>query len=131
MKIAAVSDDGVTISPHFGRASAYVVVTMEDGKVVSTETRSKLGHHSFAGQESPHIEGERRGYGEGAQARHSAMMGAIEDCQVLLARGMGWGAFEALREKGIDAVITDVANIKEAALLYAKGQLPNLRDRLH
>ncbi len=26
-KIAAVSDDGKTISPHFGRATAYAVLT--------------------------------------------------------------------------------------------------------
>ena len=31
MKIAAVSDDGITISQHFGRALLYVVVTAEDG----------------------------------------------------------------------------------------------------
>ena len=55
MKIAAISDDGATISQHFGRAALYVVVTVEDGKIVSTETRSKLGHHSFSGQESPHV----------------------------------------------------------------------------
>ena len=33
MKIAAVTDDGKTISAHFGRARYYVVVTVEDGKV--------------------------------------------------------------------------------------------------
>ena len=34
MKIAAVSDDGTTISQHFGRAPFYVVVTVEDGRIV-------------------------------------------------------------------------------------------------
>ena len=132
MKIAAISDDGVTISQHFGRASLYVVVTVEDGQIVSTESRSKLGHHSFAGQDhEPEIQGGRHGYGQGAQARHTSMMETISDCQALLSGGMGWGAFEAVKEMGIDAVITDVADIKQAASLYAEGKLPNLRDRLH
>ena len=132
MKIAIISDDGTAISQHFGRASLYVVVTVEDGQIVDTETRSKLGHHSFAGQEhTPHVPGERRGYGQGAQARHTSMMETISDCQALLAGGMGWGAFEALKEMGIDAVITDVPDIQQAASLYAEGELPNLRDRLH
>ena len=43
MKIAAVSEDGVTISQHFGRAPFYVVVTVEDGKIVSREKRDKMG----------------------------------------------------------------------------------------
>ena len=38
-KIAAVSDDGVTISAHFGRAPIYVVVSVDEGKVLSRETR--------------------------------------------------------------------------------------------
>ncbi len=29
MKIAAVSEDGITISQHFGRAVYYVVVTVQ------------------------------------------------------------------------------------------------------
>jgi predicted Fe-Mo cluster-binding NifX family protein len=44
MKIAAVSDDGTTISAHFGRAPFYVVVTVEDGRIVARETRDKMGH---------------------------------------------------------------------------------------
>jgi predicted Fe-Mo cluster-binding NifX family protein len=134
MKIAAVSDDGTTISPHFGRAGLYVVVTVEDGKVVGTETRPKSGHHSFAGHGEQHgCQGHDapHGHGQGAQARHTAMIGSIEDCHALLARGMGWGAYEALHERGIDAVITDVPDVREAALLYAKNELPNLRERLH
>ena len=150
MKIAAVSDDGTTISPHFGRAGLYVVVTVEDGKVVGTETRPKSGHHSFAGHGEHHgCQGHDapHGHGQGAQARHTAMIGSIEDCHTLLrhsgmigsiedchallARGMGWGAYRALRERGIDAVITDVPDVREAALLYAKNELPNLRERLH
>ena len=132
MKIAAVSDDGTTISQHFGRANLYVVVEVEDGQVTKTETRPKLGHHDFAGQDhGSHEPGQRRGHGEGAQARHTSMMEAISDCQTLLARGMGWGAYEALSDMGLDAVITDVTDIQEAAKLHAKGELPNLRERLH
>ena len=131
MKIAAVSDDGITISQHFGRATLYVVLTVEDGEIMGTETRPKAGHHSFAGQDPPHAPGERRGYGSGAQARHAAMMETISDCQVLLTRGMGWGAYEALREAGIEPIVTDVSDIQEAVRLYIEGKLPNLRERLH
>ena len=47
MKIAAITDDGVTISQHFGRAPYYLVYTVEDGEIVDRELREKLGHAQF------------------------------------------------------------------------------------
>ncbi len=73
MKIAAVSGDGITISEHFGRAPFYVVVTVEDGKIVSRERRDKMGHAQFAGEpqaEEAH-RADPRGRGTGGDAdRH-------------------------------------------------------------
>mgnify|MGYP001095166884 CR=1 FL=1 len=39
MKIAAITDDGVAISQHFGRAAYYLVATVEDGQIVNRELR--------------------------------------------------------------------------------------------
>ena len=131
MKIAAVSDDGQTVSEHFGRAPYYVVLTVEGDQVVSTETRPKAGHHTFVGQEAPELDaGARHGYGPTSQSRHQTMAQTISDCQALIAGGMGWGAFESMRSYGIEPVVTDVRDIREAALRYAQGDLPNLMDRL-
>jgi hypothetical protein len=52
MKIAAITDDGKTISQHFGRASHYLVATVENGQIISRELREKLGHSQFASE--PH-----------------------------------------------------------------------------
>ena len=131
MKIAAITEDGTSISQHFGRAPLYLVVTVEDGKIVSKETRSKAGHHSFAGQDAELPAGERHGYGAGAQTRHASMMENIADCQVLIAGGMGWGAYESLQSHNIQAIVTDVGNIDEAVRLYLEDKLPNLMERLH
>jgi predicted Fe-Mo cluster-binding NifX family protein len=132
MKIAAITEDGTTISQHFGRAPLYVVATVEDGEVKGKETRDKAGHHSFAGH--PHEDtapGERHGYSAGAQSRHASMMEAISDCQVLIAGGMGWGAYESLTSQGIQPIVTDIKTIDEAIKLYLEGKLINLQQRLH
>jgi len=134
MKIAAVSEDGVTISQHFGRAPFYVVVSVEDGKIVSREQRSKMGHAHFAAQ--PHEEAhgaDPRGHGfdAAAQSRHAQMAGAIADCQVLLARGMGAGAYEGMRQAGIRPVVSDIAVIDEAVQAYLDGRLVDHTERLH
>jgi predicted Fe-Mo cluster-binding NifX family protein len=132
MKIAVVSEDGVNISQHFGRAPLYVVVTTEDGKITAKETRNKAGHNSFAGgQHHETAPGERHGYDTGAQSRHAAMAQRIDDCQVLIAGGMGWGAYENFKSQGIETVVTDVMDIDEAVNLYLQGKLPNLMERLH
>jgi predicted Fe-Mo cluster-binding NifX family protein len=132
MKIAVVSDNEVTISQHFGRAPYYVVVTVVEGKVVAKETRPKAGHHTFAAHPPPKLApGERHGYEEGSQSRHASMADALSDCQVLLAGGMGWGAYEAMLGYGIQPIVTDVKDIDEAVELHLAGRLPNLMERLH
>lgn len=132
MKIAVVSDDGLTISQHFGRAEMYVVLTIEDGQIVAEETRPKLGHGAFVGQPHADLDAQgRHGFGAGAQSRHQQMAEAVGDCQALIAGGMGWGAQESLRQRGIEVVVTDVEDARDAALRHAGGELPNLVERLH
>ena len=131
MKIAAISDDGVNISQHFGRAPLYVVLSVEDGKVVGRETRPKSGHHTFVAAEHPMAPGERHGYDADSQSKHASMAETIADCQVLLAGGMGWGAYESLKSYNIEPIVTDIENIDEAVQLYLAGRLHNLMDRLH
>jgi predicted Fe-Mo cluster-binding NifX family protein len=119
MKIATASDDQVNISQHFGRAPYYVVITVDDGKITAEETRHKASHQTFAAHEPEKLaEGERHGYDAGSQSRHESMAEAILDCQVLLAGGMGWGAYEAMQGYGIKTTATDVENIDEAVELH-------------
>jgi predicted Fe-Mo cluster-binding NifX family protein len=107
------------------------VLTIEDGKVADRETRDKAGHHTFAAHHSESSPGERHGYDAGAQTRHASMMENISDCQVLIAGGMGWGAYESLNSNNIRAIVTDVDTIDEAVKLYLENNLPNLMERLH
>jgi predicted Fe-Mo cluster-binding NifX family protein len=132
MKIAVVSEDGATISQHFGRAPWYVVVAVENGKTIAKEKRAKMGHNHFAGQEDSHdVHGGQHGYDTVSQNRHASMADAIADCQVIIAGGMGMGAYDSLKSYNIEPVITDIKNIEQAVNLYLQGKLPNLMERLH
>lgn len=133
MKIAAVSDDGRTISQHFGRAPFYVVVTVEEGQVTGREVREKMGHAHFAGEHHHGHGPDPRGHGfdPAAQSRHARMIAAIADCEVLLARGMGAGAYESLRQAGICPILTDIARIDDAVQAYLEGRLEDHPERLH
>lgn len=134
MKIAAITDDGKTISQHFGRAPYYLVVTIEDGKAVATELREKLGHSHFANEPHQH-EGESHsamhGFDPAAQNRHARMAQAIQDCEALLCRGMGAGAYQSMLDFGIRPIVTDIADIKEAVQAYIDGTITDHPEKLH
>ena len=131
MRIAAITDDGANISQHFGRAPFYAVYTVEDKEIVKREMRDKMGHQQFVHQEGQLDERGRHGFGQGSQQRHAAMAAALEDCDVLLCGGMGWGAFESMKQAGIKTVVTDIVNIEEAVQAYLDGTIVERTDLLH
>lgn len=131
MKIAIVSDDGTNISQHFGRAPYYVVVTVEDGKVTNKETREKLAHgHGLTAEPHVHHGGEH-GTGPAEHDTHARMAHPIADCEALLARGMGQGAYASLRQLGIRPVVTEIADIDAAVAAYVAGNIVDHTERLH
>jgi len=94
-----------------------------------------MGHAQFAGE--PHAEeahgADPRGHGfdPAAQSRHARMAAAIADCQVLLARGMGAGAYQSMEQAGIRPIITDIPTIDGAVQAYLSGQILDHTERLH
>jgi predicted Fe-Mo cluster-binding NifX family protein len=132
IKIAAITDDGTTISQHFGRAALYCVLTIENGQITHSELREKLGHAHFANQ--PHaaeIPGQPHGQDAASHNKHLQMAETIADCEALLCRGMGMGAYQSMQARGIRPVVTDIARINDAALAYAAGQIVDHVEKLH
>jgi transcriptional regulator with XRE-family HTH domain/predicted Fe-Mo cluster-binding NifX family protein len=132
MKIAAITNDGKTISQHFGRAPYYLVLTIEEGKIVNRETRNKMGHNQFSAQ--PHEE-ELHGAGHGTDPashdKHVSMAETIADCKALLCGGMGMGAYESMRHLNIQPVVTDLRDIEAAVQAFIDGKLIDHTELLH
>jgi predicted Fe-Mo cluster-binding NifX family protein len=129
MKIAVVTMDGETVSQHFGRSPYYAIITVEDGKVSSRELRPRgTGHFSPGGPQhgGDLDESGRHGYGPGARMSHAAMAQEISDCKVLIAGGMGSGAYENFKEAGLDVILTDYSLIDDVVKAYLSGTLRNL-----
>lgn len=121
MKIAAVTDDGKTIHSHFGQAPYYEVLTIENNAVVARERRNKPSHQ--------HEQHEHHAVGGDTHAQGMAQV--ISDCQVLLARGMGQPAFQALQAAGIEPILTEKQAIDDAVQAYLRGELTHRTDRIH
>ena len=126
MKIAFVSDDHTTISAHFGRAQYYEVFTIESGKVVEHQTMQKSNIQLVNLGEKQEATGVHQ-----HQHDHNAMIAPIEDCEVLLTRGMGNGAYLSLQEHDIQPIITDIIEIQTALEAYFAGTILNHPERLH
>ncbi len=132
MKIAAITDDGQTVSQHFGRARYYLVLTVENEQVTDRQLRNKVGHAHFADEPHPAEQpGQPHGFDPVSQNRHAQMAETIADCQVLICGGMGMGAYESMRGRGIKPVVTDVTPIDDAVRAYVGGTLPDLVEKLH
>jgi predicted Fe-Mo cluster-binding NifX family protein len=131
MKIAVITDDGKTISQHFGRAPFYMVLSIEDGKITGSELREKLGHNNFSGEHHEEHHGETHGLDAASHDRHAQMAGAIADCQVLLCGGMGMGAYQSMLQLNIKPIVTDMQDIETAVQAYLAGSILDQTDRLH
>ena len=130
MKVAIVTDDGKTISQHFGRARYYKVYEIRDGAVVGSEQRPKAGHHVEGASQHEHEAGPH-GHNHGDAATHNSMLANVADCEALIARGMGWGAHEAIKGAGLKPYITDTESADEAVKAYIEGKLDSHTERLH
>lgn len=151
-KIAVVTDDGQTISMHFGRATHYAVFTVEDGAITGMELRDKMGHRQFADQPHDpaddhahddhdhhhehehghgHDHGRGHGFGQHAEHKHGMMIAAIEDCDAVIARGMGRGAYLAMQNANITPYVTTIKSAEEAVKAYIAGDLADHTEKLH
>ena len=132
MKIAFATDDGKTISAHFGKASHYLVVSIENGQPVQRELRDKPAHsHSSNEPHSLHVTGQPHGFDPASQDRHNRMIDPIHDCEVMISRGMGRGAYASLLSAGLRPIVTDILEIDQAATAFIKGEIVDHTEKLH
>ena len=122
-KLAIVTDDGMTVSSHFGRAPYYEVITFADGVVKQRERREKHSPHAMMEQ---HGDGHQHHGGD-----HDLMLAPVLDCQVVVARGMGQGAYTHLASNGFEVYLTDLRTIDEVAQAIASGTLHHNDARIH
>lgn len=131
MKIAFITNDGINISQHFGRASHYLVLELADRQVINREMREKSGHQQFVepGNDPNHSHGS--GMDAASHRKHELMAEVIEDCDILICGGMGRGAYQSMQSFGITPVVTDKTDIEEALQAYLQGDLKDQTEKLH
>lgn len=122
MKIAVASDDGKTISAHFGRTRGFVIFEIEDGEIKSREYLP----NTFTG----HARGLHESELHHHYSRHADIIENLRDCKAVISHGMGRRLYEDLTSAGIEVYVTDETDVDKAIDLYLKGQLRNVSELL-
>jgi predicted Fe-Mo cluster-binding NifX family protein len=132
MKIAIVSDDKQTISRHLGRAENYVVISLDQEKIIERKTLPKPDSSSRRHGKHRHRSDSRgRGFGHRSEHNHEQMFENIKDCDILLTRGMGRGSYLDLQQLGIRPIVTDIPDIDTAIQAILDDTIIDHTDKLH
>jgi predicted Fe-Mo cluster-binding NifX family protein len=118
MKIAIPTNDGTSISEHFGRSAAFLIFETANGQIKSHEMKSNGHRHSHEQGNCGH------GSAEGAQHSHQAILSALDGCDVVICAGMGQRAAQTLKSSGIAQIVfTSAGPAEEAVSAYLAGKL--------
>jgi predicted Fe-Mo cluster-binding NifX family protein len=123
IKIAFPTDDGETISRHFGQAQYYVVAQITESGV-ALEQRPKPHHQAHEEGHHEHSNHSKNGFGQ-------KMLEPISDCQVLISGGMGQPAYQHAISKGLQVILSGEKDITAALEAYRTGKLESDPRRIH
>jgi len=109
-RIAIATADGVSVSDHLARATAFIVLEIADGAVVSRGVRKRES---------------------GECGNHKTFVQMLEGCHEVICGGIGQGAFDSLAAHGIRSVVTiGKLTVEEALIQRLAGTLAVTGERV-
>lgn len=123
IKVAFPTDDGETISRHFGQARYYVVAQITESGI-ALEQRPKPHHNAHEEGHHEHSDHSANGFGQ-------KVLEPISDCQVLISGGMGQPAYQHAISKGLQVILSGETKIAAALDAFQAGNLASDPRRIH
>ena len=129
MRIAIPTDNDQTIAAHTGRCQGFAIYDIDNGEAKKVEYRANNmtqhgyshGQNESGGRQCSH---QGHGHGEGNQAHsHNRLLDALDDCQMMVAKGMGPRLVQDLQQHGIEVCFSMENDVRKAAESLAKGEL--------
>ncbi len=122
MRIAVPTNDGTSISEHFGRSAAFLIFETENGQIKGRTMKTNGAHHG-QGDCAQHSTANRA-------HSHSGILAALEGCEIVICAGMGSRAAEALKAGGVtDIVVTAAGPAEEIVSAFLAGKLTRKTER--
>jgi predicted Fe-Mo cluster-binding NifX family protein len=108
--LAVATTDGSSVCDHLARSAAFVILEIENGKVVSRSVRSR---------------------GTDSCGQHRSFVELMSGCQTVICGGIGQSAANALAASGIEAAVLAMPlSIEEAAAGYLAGTLVTTEEHV-
>ena len=126
VKIAIPSDDGKSISPHFGRCCCFIIYEVEGNKVNSRTIRENLCCPHRANICPKTVSVQTREFVE--RIRNEATS-EIRDCQILIGRYMNQSAIDNLNSHNIRVIQVDEKDADVAIEKYLLGILVKVQNQ--
>ena len=116
MKIAFPTKDNETISRHFGKMTAMVVVALEDDNEVDREIRDMASMPACGGAD---------------HGRPAYVVDTLNDCDVVIANGIGMPLAERIGNGGTEVILTRTRTIDGALAAYLDGTIAHEPSLAH
>lgn len=117
MRIAVPTNDGESISQHFGRSAAFLIFETENGQIKSRELKSNAQTHSHAQGACDYHSADSKSHS------HAGILAALEGCELVICAGMGQRAVDAVKGCGMEIVVTSLASAEAAVSAQLAGKL--------
>ena len=109
-RLAIATSDGVHVSGHLARSSAWVVLEIQNGEVLSRTMRSRAA---------------------GECGKHATFVEMLTGCDAVICGGIGEGAASALSAAGIEPlVVARPLTIEQALREWRAGTLATTAERV-
>lgn len=109
-RLAIATSDGISVSHHLARSTAFLILEIQDGAIVSGTFRSRS---------------------TGACGRHETFVEMLSGANAVICGGIGQGAADALAAHGIEPLVVSAPHsIDEAVNGFLAGRLTLSEDRV-
>jgi predicted Fe-Mo cluster-binding NifX family protein len=121
MKIAVASDNKVQIANHFGRTRGFLIYEVHAGSI----KEKTYIENNFTGHAQGHAHHHDHGldHEHGHHHSHHGILNALNECEVVISRGMGRRLLDDLAAAGKNVYITWTGEADEAVNLFLEGNL--------
>jgi len=126
VKIAIPSDDGKSISPHFGRCRCFIIYEIEGNKIKNRTVRENLCCPHRVNVCPKTVSVQTREFIERIQ---NEVLSEIRNCQVLIGRYMNQSAIDNLNSHNVKIVLVDEKEADVAIEKYLLGALVEIQDQ--
>jgi len=119
MKVAIPTNDRVKICPHFGRTQGFMIYLIEENEIKYSEYRRNVFTDHALGKHDEHSQN----HDEQHNHSHNRIINALQDCELVIAGGMGQRLIADLKVAGKEIILTGKVHLFEIIQEYLQGIL--------